>query len=154
MVCLLNCSIAVIFLVAMLYLSFSVDKSLISINFTKMLNKQQTKYYEHIIRERRNIYLSGYILGIFLSFLFIMFMKTQKYKLTTNQMICSSASITFLTVYFYYILSKKPNLMVIYLDKKEQRIEWAKIYRTMQYNYHFGLVLGILAVILFTNGTC
>ena len=155
MVCLLNCSVGFIFLVAMIYLSFSTDKSLLSVKFTKMLNKTQIEYYEHVIKERRNVYLSGYIFGILLSFLFVLFLKTQSnIKLSTTQLICTTASITFLTVYFYYILSKKPNLMVIYLDRLEQRIEWEKIYKKMQYNYHFGLLLGILSVILFTNGTC
>ena len=56
-----------------------------------------------------------------------------------------------LTSYFYYILSPKQDLMVLYLDNRRQREEWAKVYKTMQFNYHIGLLLGILAAIMFAK---
>jgi hypothetical protein len=39
-------------------------------------------------------------------------------------------------------------LIVLQLDTKKQREEWAKVYKTMQFNYHIGLLLGIAAAIM------
>ena len=58
-------------------------------------------------------------------------------------------AITFTTNYLYYILSPKTTYMVQHLDNKDQIDEWLKIYRTMQVKYHVGLVLGILAIMIF-----
>jgi heterodisulfide reductase subunit A-like polyferredoxin len=48
------------------------------------------------------------------------------------------------------MLSPKQDLMVVYLDNRMQRMEWQKIYKKMQFNYHVGLLLGVIAAILFT----
>lgn len=71
-------------------------------------------------------------------------------NITKFQMLCLTGSITFLTVYFYYILSPKQDLMVVYLNDRSQRYEWQKIYKKMQFNYHVGLLLGIIAALLLT----
>ena len=39
--------------------------------------------------------------------------------------------------------------MVQHLDNKDQIDERLKIYRTMQVKYHVGLVLGIVAIMIF-----
>jgi len=44
--------------------------------------------------------------------------------------------------------------MVTHLDKEEQRLAWQKIYKTMQFNYHIGLVLGIIASGFFGASVC
>jgi hypothetical protein len=40
--------------------------------------------------------------------------------------------------------------MVVYLDNRMQRLEWQKIYKKMQFNYHVGLLLGVIAAVLLT----
>jgi hypothetical protein len=128
-------------------MSFSIDKCALTRNFTKSLSDSQLERYKLIVSERRNIYLSGYLLGLALSAIVIVgFMNS----LNKMQMICLTGSITFLTSYFYYILSPKQDLMVLYLDNRSQRYEWQKIYKKMQFNYHVGLLLGIIAAILIT----
>jgi hypothetical protein len=44
--------------------------------------------------------------------------------------------------------------MVLHLKSGEETEAWLNVYRTMQYNYHIGLVLGILAVVAFGNAFC
>jgi uncharacterized membrane protein YfcA len=150
MLCPKYCTVAVIFLVAMIYLSFSVDRCVASQNFMNTLNENQIMVYKSIISERRGIYFTGYLLGILLSCAVIfVFIGSKSFE--TFETICIIASITMLTSYFYYILSPKQNLMVLYLDNRRQREEWAKVYKTMQFNYHIGLLLGILAAIMFAK---
>ena len=71
---------------------------------------------------------------------------------TTN--IGMMVGVTLLTNYFYYMLSPKSDLMVTHLDEEEQRLAWQKIYKTMQFNYHIGLVLGIIASGFFGASVC
>ena len=44
--------------------------------------------------------------------------------------------------------------MIVHLDREDQRVEWQKIYRSMQLNYHVGLVLGIIAAGFFSGSIC
>jgi hypothetical protein len=146
-ICPKYCSIAIVFLVGMIYMTFAVDKCAIATRFVESLNEAQAERYQCIISERRNIYLSGYLLGMALSAIVIVGMMN---SINKYQMICITGSITFLTVYFYYILSPKQDLMVVYLDNRMQRMEWQKIYKKMQFNYHVGLLLGVIAAVLLT----
>jgi hypothetical protein len=145
-ICPKYCGIAIVFLVGMIYMTFAIDKCSITKNFINSLNKEQSDRYKSIIAERRHIYLSGYLFGLALSAIIIVGMKTIK----KFQMLCLTGSVTFLTVYFYYILSPKQDLMVVYLNDKNQRNEWQKIYKKMQFNYHVGMLLGVIAALLLT----
>jgi hypothetical protein len=146
-ICPKYCTIAIVFFIGMIYMSFAVDKCAITKRFMENLNEMQEQRYRYIISERRNIYLSGYILGLAMSAIVIVGMMNCINKF---QMLCLTGSITFLTAYFYYMLSPKQDLMVVYLDNRMQRMEWQKIYKKMQFNYHVGLLLGVIAAILFT----
>ena len=45
--------------------------------------------------------------------------------------------------------------MLLHLESREQREAWLKIYKHCQYNYHLGLILGIVgAVLLSTSFRC
>lgn len=68
--------------------------------------------------------------------------------------LCVTGTITFLTTYFYYILIPKSNYMVLHLTTKEQTQQWLSIYKTIQWNYHMGLRLGIIAVLVFSKSFC
>lgn len=145
----IHCAISLIFFIGMVYMSFAVDKSLISQRFVRSLSPEQFEQYQHVIKSRRRIYLEGFFIGLLLSYIAIRSKKEVGWK-----HVCLVGSITFLTVYFYYLLSPKPQLMVVSLQCQSQREEWAKIYKTMSFNYHMGLFLGVVGVILFTRGLC
>lgn len=141
------CSLAIVFLVGMIYMTFAIDKCNITKNFVETLSDLQREKYKAIINERRNIYLSGYLFGIAISAIVIISMIN---TITKFQMLCLTGSVTFLTVYFYYILSPKQDLMVVYLNDRNQRLQWERIYKKYQFNYHVGLLLGIISALLFT----
>ena len=152
MVCTTSCSIAAIFLIGMIYQSFSVDKSDMYSRFMATLSVSEKEKYERIVSERRKIYLSGYVIGLILSFLYIqMFSSKEK---GGYSLLCIVAAITFLTSYFFYILYPKRQLMIVKLSKENQRREWVNIYKKMQYHYHTGIVLGIIAVVFLAKGLC
>lgn len=150
----MNCSVALIFIIAMVYMMFAVDKNEIKSTLMNVLNEEEKEKYQSLINERRNIYLLGYGVGVVLSLLLIYFRKMLKLKINKNSMICFILSISFLTTYFFYILYPKKDYMVRYLDDSKKREAWLSVYKTMQWNYHFGLVLGLLGVFFLGYAFC
>jgi uncharacterized membrane protein len=153
MVCSISCSIAAIFLIGMIYMSFSIDKCSLSDRFMDTLSPDQKHKYKRIVNERRMIYLCGYLVGFALSVMYISSMSESDRQNSTS-LLCIVAAITFLTSYFFYILFPKSPLMILELDDKNQRKEWIRIYKKMQIHYHIGIVLGLIAVLFFTKGVC
>lgn len=153
MVCTLSCGISAIFLIGMMYMTFSIDKCAISSRFMETLSDDQKRRYKKITQERRMIYICGYLFGFFLSGLYISRMQDMERRNSTT-LLCTVGAITFLTSYFFYILFPKSNLMILELNDPVQRKEWVRIYKKMQYHYHIGLVLGIIAVLFFAKGMC
>ena len=88
----------------------------------------------------------GYVYGFILSCIIIIFnyTNTPKYKLKVIPVTCLVVSITFLTQYFYYILSPKKYWMLETDMTLSQQKAWLHIYKINQWQYHFGLLLGIL----------
>jgi len=66
-------------------------------------------------------------------------------------LICFVGAITFVTNYLFYILYPKSDYMLLHLNDKKQIQEWLNIYRTMQFKFHIGFVVGILAVMIFCS---
>ena len=149
MVCKTTCLVSIVFLVANIIMSLKLDKNHLKDKFISLLNVDQKKIYEEIILERRNIYLTGYALGIMLSIIYYYIIKNIFRKIDNTTLVCSVGFIVLLTNYFYYILSKKSKYMIEYLNNKEQVSAWLSIYKSMQFKYHFALLLGIVASMLF-----
>lgn len=150
MFCKTTCFISIVFLIANIYVMFNVDKHKLKDQFIKLLNYNQKKLYESLIIERRTIYFQGYAIGIILSILYLFYIKKiLNKKINNGLMICSVGFIVFISNYLYYILTKKSTYIIEHLNNKEQIEAWLKIYRTMQFKYHFGLLLGIIASMIF-----
>ena len=67
-------------------------------------------------------------------------------KLSNTSVVCVVIATSFLTNYFYYTLSPKTDWMLNHMNSQEEVRSWLQMYREMQYNYHMGIVLGIIAV--------
>ena len=156
MVCTTSCSIAAIFLIGMIYHTFAVDQCDLYNRFMDTLSPSQQETYNRNMCERRNIYLSGYVSGLILSFFYIQYIqnKDNKDKKNKYSILCIVAAISFLTSYFFYMLYPKSELIIVGLDQERQRKHWVTIYKKMQYHYHLGIVLGIIAVVFLANGMC
>lgn len=152
--CGLTCFIAILFLVANLYTMLSVDCKSTKEKLYSLLDNNQKKIHQKIVEERKSIYFRGYGVGLILSCILIFVYKyiingSNKKKMSIWMIVCMVGAITFTSNYLYYILSPKTTYMVQHLENKEQIDEWLKIYRTMQVKYHVGLVLGIVAIMIF-----
>ena len=148
--CTISCSISAVFLIGMIYMNYAITKSEIILQYKSQLPEKFQKIYEQITNERTTIYYQGYVLGFILS-LFIIFgnVYSDHKLLSTTSMVCLVLAISFITNYFYYILSPKKKLMLNYIETPDQTKLWLQMYRGMQVYYHTGLVLGIIAVGIF-----
>jgi len=149
MLCHSSCALGAVFLIANIYLMFSVDKQALSSQYMSTLSPPQKARYQNIAKERRNIYFKGLVLGIALSIVAVIY-----YKLKGKIAICSVVTITLITNFLFYIIHPKSDWMVLHLDSHSSREAWLAIYREMQRNYHIGFVLGIVAVGFVANGVC
>ena len=104
---------------------------------------QQREAYDKIAKERLHISMQGYGLGLILSGLIIYYKKKQ---LKSTSLVCLVLATSFITNYFYYMLSPKSDWMLNHVESREQTHAWLQMYRTMQFYYHAGLVLGIIGV--------
>ena len=147
MACTISCMISAIFIIGMIYFYNMTDKSLIVKHYKEKLSSDLQKRYDKISKERMTISYQGYILGFILS-LFIIFynLKIKGVKLSNFALVCTVMATCFLTNYFYYILTPKSDWMLNHMGNQEEVKAWLQMYREMSYNYHMGLVLGIVAV--------
>lgn len=152
------CAVAVVFITASVWMSFAVDKHALTSSFFQVIGGKDTllgKKYMSRIHERRSLYFQGLVLGALLSVLYLWTVPSaksvsvMKHPLTVA---CMVSGITMLTAYFYYMLMPKQPMLVLELTNEKQRSEWANIYKTMQWNYHAGLLLGVIGVGVFGFG--
>ena len=147
MACSVSCAISAIFIIGMIYFYNITDKSVIVKHYKEKLSSDLQRRYEKIAKERMTISYYGYGLGLILS-LFIIFFNVQinARKMNTLSLVCTVMATCFLTNYFYYMLSPKSDWMLNHMGNQEEVKAWLQMYREMSYNYHMGLVLGIVAV--------
>jgi hypothetical protein len=114
-----------------------------------LLDPEAQETYKNIKKMRVMTSLQGYGLGLFLSLVVLIYNynqpKAQRYS--TRMMVCVAGATTFLTHYFYYVLSPKSDWMLNHLKTPEQTKEWLKIYKTMSWNYHISLLVGVLSAV-------
>lgn len=153
MVCAISCAVALVFIFANIYCCVFSQKREVIQDFVSKLSPDNQARYARITMERQKIYFTGLVLGFILSMVLLVTMR--KYFIgSRGGLLCMIAAVTFSVNYFYYILSPKSDWMVLHLKSGEETAAWLNVYRTMQYNYHVGLVLGILAVVAFGNAMC
>lgn len=150
MACTISCIISAIFVIGMIYFYNLTDKSEIVKHYKSSLSSDLQKRYEQITKERTNVSYQGYILGVILSLGIIFYnVKIKRSSMNTSALVCTVVATAFVTNYFYYILSPKSDWMLNHMTNKEEVKAWLLMYREMQFNYHAGLVLGIIAVGIF-----
>jgi uncharacterized membrane protein YkgB len=153
--CTVSCILAGAFIAASVFVCFRVDKNMLKNPLMKLLNRENQTRYIALTNERRNIYLKGFALGFIISVVSLVLLnKNKMFKLTKLTNICFILAVSFTVNYFFYILHPKSDYMVNHLQTQEERSAWLKIYRTMQFNYHLGFVLGLIGMIFVGNSFC
>ena len=147
MPCSATCLLATALIIAMIYFQNATTKSKIVQEYKKQLPSNLQNLYEKLSAERLRINYYGYTLGLVLSLIIILYNYTSKRnKLTNTSLVCLVIVVSFFTNYFYYILSPKSTYMLDHINSPEQTKAWLAMYREMQYNYHMGFVIGVIAV--------
>ena len=149
MACRLSCLVAAVFVISMIYTTNMTGKYGGLKQYKDQLTPELEERYTKITEERRNIYYQGYALGLVLSAMIIFLNKMRKTPLSNLSVVCTVLAVSFLTNYFYYILSPKSDWMLDHIDNEEQAKAWLKVYRAMQVYHHGGLALGLIAVGIF-----
>ena len=145
--CTISCIISTIFIIGMIYFYNMTNKSEIVKHYKNSLPSDLQKRYDNIVKERMKISIYGYILGLVLSIFIIFYnLKIKGIRMNTFSLVCIVMATCFLTNYFYYMLSPKSDWMLNHINNQTQSKAWLLMYREMSYNYHAGLVLGIIAV--------
>ena len=89
----------------------------------------------------------GYVLGVIISLGIIFYnLKIKGTKMSNSSLVCTVIATAFITNYFYYMLHPKSDWMLNHMGNQEEVKAWLQMYREMQYNYHMGITLGIIAV--------
>ena len=147
MPCSTTCLVAFALIVGTIYFQNATTKSKIVQVYKSQLPSNLQTLYEKISKERLHISYYGYALGLILSLMIIFYNYgiTSKNKLTNMSLICLVIVVSFFTNYFYYILSPKSDYMLNHINSPELVKSWLTMYKSMQYNYHLGLVIGIIS---------
>jgi hypothetical protein len=113
--------------------------------YQSQLPSKLQNIYKKITDERQRIYYCGYALGLILSIIIIVYKTQKRLPMTNGTMVCTVITVSFITNYFYYSLSPKSTYMLEHINSPEQTKAWLTMYKAMQYYWHAGLVLGIVA---------
>lgn len=136
-----------------IYISFalfigSIYVSLANNNkYIKTLNKSELEMRKKVVKERARIYLIAN-LSAFLLVTLLMINNINMKSRTNNAWMYTA--IYFLTEYFVYMLLPKKHWMLHSVENKQDALDWLNKYKMMSRNYHIGMLLGILAVGIFT----
>lgn len=149
MPCSISCILSFVFIISMIYMNRATAKSQTIQKYEQQLPEDLKEIYYKIQKERQSIYYYGYALGFILSLIIIIYnyqKSKPNQKLSTSHMVCIVVATSFITNYFYYMLSPKTTWMLDHVKTPEQTQAWLNMYKAMQKYYHTGLVLGIVAV--------
>ncbi len=153
MVCITSCSLAGIFLVSMLYMTFMVDKDYLKNTMLSNLSDNLKDEYQKRVVERRTIYMVGFFGGLIIS-LFSLYILRSSIKFGSIPSACFLLSLTYIIGTLYYYITPKMPLFVTLLDKKEDREAWNEIYNYMKKTYMMSMLAGILFVSFLGYGLC
>ena len=145
MACYVSCVLATIFVIASIFMTNMTQKNKTIQTYQSQLPSNLQNIYKKITDERQRIYYCGYALGLILSIIIIVYKNQKRIPMTNATMVCTVITVSFITNYFYYSLSPKSTYMLDHINSPEQTKAWLTMYKTMQYYWHAGLVLGIVA---------
>ena len=151
--CTTSCAVSAVFLIGMIYMMYATSVNGIVKNYQNTLTPEQVDKMEvipaikKIVTERSRNYYFGFFLGLILAILFIVYNnQVRQVPFSAMPLVCIVVAISFLTSYFYYVLSPKTTYMLDHLKTPEETKAWVKMYRGMQLYYHGGLALGLVSV--------
>ena len=146
------CLLSSILILSSVFICLFANKKELIHNFNKTLNDEQREEFKEIREMRKNIYIKSVISAVILSGIicFIAFRK-KEFKIDN---ICLFLALTYSFKILFYLLSKKSKYIVSTLNNQTQRDAWLNIYKNMQFNYHLGIFVGLIGVIITSIKYC
>ena len=134
--------ISVSLFIASFYVSiFSNNK------YLDTLNEKEKNLREKVVKERSIIFSIASLSALFIVFLLFVYKKNLGSR---NSTVWMYVSIYFVIEYFVYSLLPKKHWMLHSVENKQDALDWLEKYKYMKKNWHIGLILGIIAVYIFT----
>jgi uncharacterized membrane protein YedE/YeeE len=150
MPCGITCFFAAVIVVAMVVFTLLSSQDPVIQRFAYELSPELKQIYENIVKERTNIFFTGYLIGVVVAVLFVIFsVNVVKVKFRVSWLICSVVVISFVVNHLYYTLSPKTDYLVNHLKNEHDRVLWAKMYRHMQVYFHLSFAIGLVGVGVF-----
>jgi len=146
------CLVSVILIMGSVFICCFPHKKQVMDDFMMLLDEEQKKEYTNIIDMRRNIYLRSLAASVVVS-LIICFIGLRNKTFSINHL-CLFSALMFSFKNLFYLLSKKSKYIVSVLNNEKQRNAWLAIYKTMQYQYHLGIMVGLIGVIIISITYC
>lgn len=145
--CTITCFIATVIVVAMVIMMYMVNNDPFIKSYRNKMPDDLKAVYDKIVAERMQIYTTGYIIGFVAAILLIVLnVAVLKKKMPVGAMVCLTIVVSTVINYFYYILTPKSAHMVGLLKTDQQKSDWLRVYKSMQYYYHGSFALGAVAV--------
>jgi len=145
MACITTCVIGFMLLGGILLIMLlGTPKSLYKLQTT--LSPSQLDVYKKITKHRRDVFIWGLVLGL-LVFVLYVGLNYGKYNFTQLNTVCLGIFIILGVAYLFYSLVPK-DMLLGYLDKREQVILWEQVYKNYSYRSTLGMVLAIAAFVL------
>ena len=119
-------------------------------NLKKVLPDDLDKVYDKIIKERRDHYVQGLLLGLLVSYISLKNMETTSDFHTVSLFVLITMAMSVL----YYCVMPKSDYMLNHLKTQEQNKAWLAVYKTMKQRHVVGFILGSLAAIPFALSMC
>lgn len=140
--CSLCCFIAAALLGSMFYFIINSNKSGDKVlYFRSLLSADQQKIHDTIAKERLNIYIQGFVLGLILALIYLKSTKNLK-----QPIYCIFVAIVLGVTYIHYTVMPKSTYMLEHIDNAEQARAWLEIYKHMKLNCHIGMALGVVGL--------
>ena len=115
--------------------------------YLKTLNDKESEHRKKVVVERMRIYLIANMSALLLTSILLYNDIRLKNSLQSSWMY---TAIYFLTEYFVYSLYPKKYWMLQSVENNQDALDWLEKYKFMKRNWHIGLLLGILSVLIFT----
>ena len=135
-----------------------VNKKAITSPFMNTLDVGKQTIYKNIINERTMIYIKSIFTALFISLAYYFAFPKNNFLKPRNMTKFSLASISLVIFYFvsylFYILYPKTDYMILHLDTETERLEWLKVYKSMQFEYHMSFVVGFIGISILYYGIC
>lgn len=152
--------LAIAFLAATVVTAFGKPKN----NLVSSFSDRERRVYEHIIKERRTIYFKGLFLGLIVAYMAVNGIFPTKPSIGSSSpgtkraskgtRVFTGLAIAFTVQYFFYMLHPKSTYMIQHFDSHHERVEWMKIKRHMQVQWHGAFILGLIASYFVLQSSC